>query len=65
MQGFIVIPISAILGHRILFVVLGTCEQIHDMKECRRPVGNVVTSAGELTRWTTREPPNYGEDWSR
>jgi hypothetical protein len=42
----VVIPISAILGHRILSVVLGTCEQIHDMKECRRPVGNVGTSAG-------------------
>jgi hypothetical protein len=61
----VVIPISAIRGHRILSVVLGTSEQIHDMKKCRRPVGNVGTSAGELTGLTAREPPKYGEDRSR
>jgi hypothetical protein len=35
----VVIPISAILGHSMLSVVLGTRKQVHDMKECRGPVG--------------------------
>jgi hypothetical protein len=61
----VVIPISAILGHCILSVVLGTSEQIHDMKECRGPVGNFGTSIGELTGRTTRKPSKYGEDRCR
>jgi hypothetical protein len=61
----VVIPVSAILGHCTLSVVLGTCEQIHDMKECRGPVSNVGTSVGELTGRTTRKPSKYGEDRCR
>jgi hypothetical protein len=60
----VVIKISAILGHRTLSVVLDM-KEIHDMKECERPFGNVGTSVGELTEWTTREPPKYGEERSR
>jgi hypothetical protein len=40
----VVIPISAILGHSVRSVVLGTRKQIHDMKECRGPIGDVGTS---------------------
>ena len=38
----VIIPVSAILGHHILSVVLGARKQIHNVKECRRPVGNPV-----------------------